>query len=58
MAKEIYVAQAEMLMQLLKETDDDPNFQASVKVQLKAVIKKAEIIKQEMETGVKTSPRN
>lgn len=49
MAKELYVEQASVIMQLVRETEDDKVFQAALKSQLKQVIQKAEGIKQEIE---------
>lgn len=39
-AKDIYVAQADVVMSLIKETTDDPNFQQSLKTQCRAMINK------------------
>lgn len=48
-AKELYVEQASVIMQLVRETEDDKVFQAALKSQLKQVIQKAEGIKLEIE---------
>ncbi len=40
LAKDIYVQQADVIMSLIKETGDDPNFQQSLKNQCRAVINK------------------
>ncbi len=40
LAKELYVAQAEGIMKLIKETSDDKKFNAALKTQLKQVLQK------------------
>jgi hypothetical protein len=39
LAKDIYVAQADDMMRLIKETEDDKTFQTALKSQLASVIK-------------------
>jgi len=40
LAKELYVAQAEQVMLMIRETKDDKKFQDALKIQLKQILQK------------------
>ena len=40
LAKELYVAQAEQVMLMIRETKDDKKFQEALKIQLKQILQK------------------
>jgi nicotinamide riboside kinase len=45
LAKDIYVAQADDMMRMIKETEDDKTFQTALKSQLASVIKQVRRIR-------------